>query len=153
MSSGPSPNNMRARRLLAGGVIGGHLAALLSVAAFLMARGTAAAVSAAIAGVVVIAFFTIGQAVQVMVADAPAKRVMFAAMASYAIRVSLLGIVLILVLDNAERFGQMDPTAVVATTISVVIGWLAGVFRVYSQLRFPIYDSTESSASKTGPNH
>ena len=65
----------------------------------------------------------------------------------------ITGIVLILVLDNAERFGQMDPTAVVATTISVVIGWLAGVFRVYSQLRFPIYDSTESSASKTGPNH
>lgn len=153
MSSEPSPNNVRARRLLVGGVIGGHLAALLSVGAFLVARGTAAGVSAAIAGVVVLAFFTIGQAVQVMVADAPAKRVMFAALASYAIRVSLLGIVLILVLDNAERFGQMDPTAVVATTIGVVIGWLAGVFRVYSRLRFPIYDSTESSPSKTGPNN
>ena len=151
MSSRPSQSSLRARRLLAGGVIGGHVAALLSVAGFLLARGVASAVSAAIAAVVVIAFFIIGQAVQVMVADSAAKLVMVAALASYAIRVSLLGVVLMVVLDNADRFAQLDATAVVATTICVVIGWLAGVFRVYSRLRFPIYDSTEVGPSQTGP--
>ena len=53
MSSRPSQSSLRARRLLAGGVIGGHVAALLSVAGFLLARGVASAVSAAIAAVVV----------------------------------------------------------------------------------------------------
>lgn len=138
-----SANVKRARRLLAAGVAGGHAALLLAVVAFAIARGLPAAVSAAVAGVLTIAFFTIGQAVQVLVADAPAKQVMFAALASYAGRVTAMGLLLILALNNAERIGFMDPVAVVVSTIAVVIGWLGAEFWAYSKLRILVYDEPE----------
>ncbi len=140
-----SPHTKRARQLLVGAAIGGHLAALTCVGAFLVAGGVASGVSAAVAGVVTLAFFTIGQAVQVMVADEPPRKVLFAAMASYAIRVSLLGLLLQLAMVNASRFEAMDAVAVVVTTIATVIVWLGTEFWVYTRLRIPVYDSDEPS--------
>lgn len=137
---GPTANRRRALRLLTGAAIGGHLAALVCVVGFWLARGPASGLSAAIAAAVVLAFSIIGQAVQVLVADAPAKTVMVAALASYGGRVSVLGIVLMMALSNSARFVAMDPIAVVVTTIGVVIGWLGAEFRVYSHLRIPVYD-------------
>ncbi len=69
-----SANVRRARRLLAGGAAGGHIALVLTVAGFWIGRGVPAAVTAAVFGVLTIAFFTIGQAVQVLVADAARRR-------------------------------------------------------------------------------
>lgn len=140
---GSSANTVRARQLLTGAAIGGHTVAVVCVATFWFVRGPAAGVSAAVAGAVVLAFSMIGQAVQVLVADAPAKTVMIAALASYGFRVSALGIVLLLALDNAPRLEAMDPIAVVVTTIAVVFGWLATEFWVYSRLRIPIYDEPD----------
>lgn len=138
-----SANVERARRLLAAGAAGGHLVLLVVVAIFALTGGVRAAVSAAVAGIVTIAFFTIGQAVQVMVADAPAKKVMIVSLASYGGRVSILGLLLILALDNAERVEFMDPVAIFVATIAVVFGWLAAEFRAYAGLRIPIYDEPE----------
>lgn len=137
---GPSANTRRAQRLLMAGVAGGHAALLACVVAFALAGGWPGALSAAIAGVVTIAFFTIGQAVQVVVADAPARRVLIASLASYVLRVTVLGLLLALALDNADRVAWLDPVAVAATTIAVVIGWLAVELWVYSRMRIPVYD-------------
>lgn len=140
---GASANTVRARQLLTGAAIGGHTVAVVCVATFWFVQGPAAGMSAAVAAVVVLAFSMIGQAVQVLVADAPAKTVMIAALASYGFRVSALGIVLILALDSAPRLEAMDPIAVVVTTIVVVFGWLATEFWVYARLRIPIYDEPD----------
>ena len=80
-------------------------------------------VSAALAGILTIAFFTIGQAVQVLVADADSRTVLVAALASYIGRVVGLGALLALALANADRLRAMDPVAVAVSTIVVVLGW------------------------------
>lgn len=139
----PSDNVMRARRLLAGGAAGGHVGAILVVALFWLVRGPESGVSAALAAVVTLAFNIIGLGVQVLVADAPARTVMIAALASYGARVSALGIVLMFVLANAERFAVLDPVAIVVGTAVVVFSWLAAEFWTYSRLRIPVFDPPE----------
>jgi len=150
MAERPASGNVtRARRLLTGAAIGGHVVGLVCVLAFWLARGPASGISAAVAAAVTLAFSIIGQAVQVLVADAPAKTVMIASLASYGGRVSVLGIVLLLALDNAERVAAMDPVAVVVTTIAVVFGWLTAEFRVYSRLRIPVFDEPEETRPRS----
>lgn len=139
----PSPNVLRARRLLAGGAAGGHAALLVCVVVFGITGGVPGAVSAALAGVLTIAFFTIGQAVQVLVADADPRRVLLAALLSYAGRIGALGVLLVVALANRERLSGMDPTAVAVSTIAVVVGWLAAEIWVFSRLRIPVFDQTE----------
>lgn len=138
---GPSASAVRARRLLVGGLVGGHVGALVVSLAFWLGAGPEAGVSAAVAAVVTLAFSTVGQAVQVIVADADPRIVMVAALGSYVLRVSVLGLLLVVVLQNAGRFAAVDPVAVVAGTIVVVMTWLAGEFRVYSRLRIPVFDA------------
>ena len=140
----PGPNAVRARRLLLGGLAGGHLAAVLAVLGCGIGGGLVAGASAAVAAVTTLAFFTIGQGVQVLVAEAPPKQVLLAALASYGVRVSALGLLLMLALSHPERLGQLQPVPVVIGTIAVVIGWLAGEIRVHSRLRIPVFDSNES---------
>lgn len=134
-------NALRARKLLLGGLVGGHIAALVCVAGFALFGGFDAGVSAVLAAGVTIAFFTIGQAVQILVAEAPPMVVMFASLASYGLRVSLLGIALMITLDQAERFAWLHPMGLVITTIVVVFGWLIAEFRAYRQLRIPAFDT------------
>lgn len=145
----PSPNVLRARRLLAGGAVGGHVAMLTCVGVFLVIGGVPGAVSAAVAGVLTIAFYTIGQAVQVLVADADPRRVLVASLASYIGRVAVLGALLALALANRDRLSVMDPTAVVVSTIAVVIGWLGAESWVFSRLRIPVFDETERPADRS----
>ncbi|MFT4109331.1 hypothetical protein, partial [Propionicimonas sp.] len=120
-----------------------HIAMVVCVVGFGLSGGVLPAVSAAIAGVLTIAFFTIGQAVQVLVADAEPGRVLLAALLSYAGRMGALGVLLALALANRERLAGMDPVAVVVTTIAVVAGWLAAEIRVFARLRIPVFDETE----------
>ena len=149
-SAAPSANALRARRLLAGGAVGGHAVWVSCVVAFGLVGGVAGAVSAALAGVLTIAFYTIGQAVQVLVADADPRTVLFASLVSYVARVGGLGALLAVALANAERFRGMDTTAVAVTTIAVVLGWLAAEIWVFSRLRIPVFDETERPSDTVG---
>lgn len=135
-----SDNVARARALLIGGTIGGHVAGAVAVVCFFAFRGERAGISALLAAAVTLAFNIIGMAVQVAVADAAPKVVMMAALASYGTRVGLLGIVLMATLSSPLGKSLLDPTAVVVTTISVVLGWLAWEFWAYSRLRIPVFD-------------
>ena len=108
------------------------------------------AVSAALAGILTVAFFTIGQAVQVLVADSDPRTVLFASLVSYIARVGGLGALLALALANADRLTAMNTTAVAVTTIAVVLGWLAAEIWVFSRLRLPVFDETERTSNTTG---
>ncbi|MCB0912834.1 MAG: hypothetical protein KDB60_14575, partial [Propionibacteriaceae bacterium] len=94
-------------------------------------------------GVLVIAFFTIGQAVQVLMADADPRRVLFASLVSYAVRIGALAALLGVALANRERLAGLEPTAVAVSTIVVVVGWLAGEIRTFMRLRIPVFDESE----------
>lgn len=131
----------RARRLLVAGLAGGHVAFVLCVIGFWLGGGQGAAGTAGVVAVIVIAFFTIGHAVQLWVADAAPKVVLFAALASYTIRVTLLGFILWLVVAERVEFPWIDDPAAVITTVVVAHGWLLAEFWAYRQLRIPAFDA------------
>ena len=136
-----SPATRRAHRLLAGGLFGGHMAAIVSVSAFWIAAGRDAGVSALLAAVGTLLFYTVGLAIQVATADAAPRTVFVASMVSYFGRVGLFGGVLALAMANADAVVWLDSTAVVVTTIAVVIGWLTVEVWVHSRLRIPVFDT------------
>lgn len=139
-AAGPSPDTQRAQKLLVGGAIGGHIGALAVTVAFFAWRGTASGVSCLIACAITLAFYIVGQAVQVMVADAPPSKVLAASLVSYVVRVSALGGLLAIAMTQQRRLTQMDPTAVVVGTLVVVASWLAAEIVTFSRLRIPAYD-------------
>lgn len=141
-----SADRARALHLLKAGVLGGHVGALVSSLAFFWTRGPASGVSCLIAAVIALAFYTIGQAVQVAYSDAPTGTVLTASLVSYAVRVSALGGVLALSMTQQERLTSMDPTAVVVGTLAVVGTWLGAEIFAFSRLRFPVFDPPASNS-------
>lgn len=141
----PSANVQRALRLLQAGLVGGHVAAFTAVGLFWAVRGTQAGITAAIAAAATIAFYAIALGAQLMVADSPPKVVLFAWLASYLLRVTVLGLALAVTLSQAERFTWLDPIALVVTTIAVVLGWLGFELYAYSKLRIPVFDPPGAS--------
>ena len=127
-------------RLLAGGAIGGHVVLLACVLWFAVTGGRPAAVWALLAGLVTIVFFTIGQGIQVLVAEADPKVVLGASLASFTLRAGGLGALLAWSVDNSARIPSLDPVAIAVTAIAVVVGWLAAEIWVFTKLRVPIYD-------------
>lgn len=122
----------------------GHAAALIVVGVLFFVRGPAGALSGAIAALAVLAFFGLGQLVQILVADASPQVVMAAALGSYAFRVGLPAIALIAIGNNPERLAGMDRVSVAVAAIAVVIAWLAGEIWAFSRLRIPVFDPSES---------
>jgi len=134
------PDAQRRAATAVGGAIGGHTGALVCTAAFFALKGPMSGVSCLLACAVTLAFYVIGQAVQVRMADADVTRVLTASLVSYGVRVSALGGLLAIALSQQERLALMDPTAVVAGTLTVVVAWLAAEIVAFSRLRFPVFD-------------
>ena len=135
-----SANAQRARQLLAGGAMGGHAAALIVVGVLYFVRGPSSLASSALTALAVLAFFGLGQLVQIWVADAAPQIVLTAALGSYAFRVGLPALALLLISRDPERLAEMDRVAVAVTAIVVVLGWLAAEIWTFSRLRIPVFD-------------
>ncbi len=144
-----SESSRRAQQLLVAGLVGGHVAGLTVVGLFLALRGANAGATAAIGAAVTIAFYTIALAVQLAVADASPKVVLFAWFGSYVTRVSLLGLGLAAVLANAERWAWLDPVALFVSTIATVMGWLGLELWAFSRMRVPVYDNPSEISRPT----
>ena len=146
-----NPNRSRALRLLAGGLIGAGLATLGATVALWVARGPSGAVSALVTAVVVIGFFSLGQGLQAVVADASPQLGLVVALSSYLLRVVLLGVVVLGVLGTPDGMSGVDRLAVVVATIVVVVGWVSGEVAAYHKLRIPVYDSVTTDPPAAGP--
>ncbi len=141
---GTSPDQQRALMLLKAGAIGGHLGGVAASVACLVLRGVASGASSAVAAAITLAFYIVGQAVQVRVADAPPQKVLTAALVSYGARVGLLAGLLAFSLGSPERFPALDAPGVVAGTLAVVVTWLAAEIVAFSRMRFPVFDTAHS---------
>lgn len=144
-----SESTRRAQQLLVAGLVGGHVAALTVVGLFLALGGPNAGATAAIGAAVTIVFYTIALGVQLAVADASPKVVLFAWFASYVTRVSILGVGLAAVLANAERWSWLDPVALFVSTIATVMGWLGLELWAYSRMRVPVYDDPSEISGRS----
>lgn len=96
--------------------------------------------SAGLAAALVVLFYTLGQWVQIRVADAPARTVFRASVLSYVARVTALGGVLFVYLANAGSGVRLLALPLVVTAIATVVGWLTGEILVFSRLRIPNFD-------------
>jgi hypothetical protein len=148
--SGPSIHVIRARKLLLGGLVGGGVATVGCLIVFGVLNGVPGLLSAALGGGIVLAFYTIGQYVMVRTADAGARTLMIVSMTSYFARFCVIGMFLLLVARKAESWSQVNPTALTASAVAVVIGWLAVEIFVFSRLRIGTYDSEYVAPAVSG---
>jgi len=146
--TGPSIHVVRARKLLLGGLAGGLVAAVFSLLAFGLAYGSPGLRSAALAAGMVLFFYTAGQLVMVMFADAGARTLLAVSMASYTARVVVLGLLLLIFDKHRDDWPSILPLGVFLTTIAVVVGWLAVEVLVFSRLRIEHYDTEYQPPSK-----
>lgn len=137
---GPRASRQRARFLMEGGLVGAHAFAIPAVGLSFALGGKTAAGWALASSAVVFVFFVIGQGVQVIVAEASPSTVFGASMASYCLRALGLGLLLYFATRHQEVFTNFAPTAVFATIVATVSGWIGGEIFAYSRLDFPVYD-------------
>lgn len=137
----PSIHVVRARKLLVGGLVGGAGATALCLVGFGMGYGGSGMLSAAVAAVVVLFFYSAGQLVMVAFADAGARTLLSVAMASYTARVVMLGLLLLIYHKHASSLPVLMPIPVFVSTIAVVAGWLLVEVFVFSRLRIGAYDT------------
>jgi len=130
----------RAIRLLNGGLLGGHVALVICAVTFGLLNGPYGLLWAILSGLVTVVFFTIGQGVQVLVADADPKVVFAASMSSYVLRVAGLAGLLVWAQAWRGRLIGLDPAALAVTAIAVVIGWIGMEIFVFTRLRIPSFD-------------
>lgn len=115
---------------------------------FLAGPGGLAA--AATASGVVLGFFALGQSLQLAVADAPPRVALFVALASYALRVVLLGVLLSSALAGSRPDG-VAAGALLGATLAATAGWITGEVIAFTRLRIPVFDSTQSSPPLRDP--
>jgi hypothetical protein len=138
---GPSIHVVRARKLLAGGAVGGLAATAICLIIFGIAGGYSGLISAALAAAMVLFFYGVGQYVMVLFADAGARTLLTVSMSSYTARVVILGLILVLYNRYREAWPALLPMAIFITTIVVVAGWLVVEVFVFSRLRIGVYDT------------
>ncbi len=147
-AGGPSVHVRRAQKLLLGGAVGGLSATVACLAGFGIAYGASGVVSAAVAGVLVLLFYAVGQYVMVLFADAGARLLLSVALFSYTTRVLLLGLALLVYQRNADAV-TLDPMAVFLTTVGVVVGWLVAEVWVFTRLRVGAFDAEYAAPPQT----
>jgi hypothetical protein len=152
-AGGPSIHVQRARKLLRGGAVGGVAASLLCLVGFTIGYGMPGLVSAALAAVMVLFFYGVGQYVMVLFADAGARTLLAVSMCSYTTRVVLIGLVLVLYNRYYESWPTLIPMVIFVTTMAVVVGWLAVEIFVFSRLRIGAYDTeyVPPSSARSAP--
>ena len=143
MSPALSANASRARQLLVGGLLAGLAVGIGAVAVSWIIAGRTAALAAGCAVLIVVAFFALGQAVQVWCADFDAMVVLMLAMVSYVVRVAAIGFLVLGVLNQPGPWSE-HRIWVLGVAIATVAGWLAGEIWAYTRLRIPVFGETTS---------
>lgn len=102
--------------------------------------GTRGAISVALAAGLVLAYFVSGQLVETITLRMADSNGMTITMASYAVRVALLGVILWWAMSTPAIAGLLSNTWVAAGALVALLGWLTGLMIWHSRARIPIYD-------------
>ena len=143
MSHPLSVNASRVRQLLVGGLLAGMAVGIGAVSVSWFVAGRSAALVVACVVAVVVAFFALGQAVQLWCADQDPTVVLVVALLSYVARVVAIGFLVLGVLSQPGPWSDHRPW-VLGASLATVAGWLAGEIWAYSRLRIPVFGETTS---------
>ncbi len=136
----PSPSRVRAMRLFVGGLVGWHISLVPAGLVGALLDGVTGLLSALIGAALAVAYYAIGQGVQMQYADAPPRTIRAASVASYVVRVGLLGLLLYGSLTWPAVTAALDTRGLFAGIVSGVVGWLVGLVVVFRRLRVPTFD-------------
>ncbi|MGL4832118.1 MAG: hypothetical protein ACRCWS_06060 [Propionibacteriaceae bacterium] len=131
---------MRAMYLLLGGLLGVHACAVPVLIACAWLRGKGGCVAALLALAVVIFCFGVGQAVQVGLAESAPPVVLAGSLASYAVRMGLLGLMLWAMRNHAQQL-HLHTRVFFFSVVVLTVGWFLGEVMTFMRLRFPVYDT------------
>lgn len=124
--------------MLVGGLAAGHVGMLCAVAMGSLLGQPNATLSALIGGALVIVFFSVGQAVELVAVTMASMMGLVATLFSYLVRMILLGVSLSIVLRIGG--GRVGPEWVFCGVVCTVIGWVTGVVVVAARQRVPVFD-------------
>lgn len=127
--------------MMLGGVIAAHLVGLPILCASYLFRGPGALLSAGLGFAAVLAFYGLGQWLEVIAVELPGMQGMGLVLTSYAVRVTGITAALWAIL-SLEKVGQLVSGGWLAgSLVASVIAWVVGVVLVASRQRVPIYDT------------
>lgn len=131
----------RARQMLIGGLVLGHVAGVTVIGLALALGGTDAVISAAIGFACVLVFFAVGQAIELVACEMEPVQGMAVALGAYAVRVIGIGAGLGVIVNHPAMAPHVRPGWLMAAVTATVVAWIGGVVLVASRQRVPIYDA------------
>ena len=96
-----------------------------------------------------IGFFGLAQLVQAVVAECKPSTILWASVASFVVRVTILGVILYLVLAS-QYMDHVNPHALMASLLVCTTVWIGASMLTLLNLRIPVYDFEYQSASSEG---
>lgn len=131
----------RAREMMVGGLVLGHVAGLVVLGLGLAIGGTDAAITAALGFAAVVIFFSIGQYIEVIACELDPVQGMGLALVSYMVRVVGIGAGLWFILGHPAVEPHVQKGWLLLSVVATVVAWITGVVVVASRQRVPIYDT------------
>lgn len=135
------PASRRAREMMLGGLLGGHIAGLAVFGAALIFGGPGAAMTVALGFAAVVIFYAVGQAIEVVAAELPDLQGLSLVMVSYAVRVVGIAGGLWFILDLPAVRSSLREGWLLLSVVATVLSWVSGVVLVAARQRIPVFDS------------
>lgn len=132
---------MRARQMMVGGLVLGHVVGFTVLGLALGIGGGDAAITVALGFASVVIFFSIGQAIEVIACELDPVQGMGLALASYMVRVVGVGAGLWFILEHPAVAPHVVKGWLLLAVVATVVAWITGVVVVASRQRVPIYDA------------
>lgn len=131
---------LRARQMMLGGVVGGHMVGLAILVAAYCFDGADAALTAALGFATVVLFYAIGQAIEVVACELAPIQGMGLVLVSYAVRVIGIAAGLWGVLSLPPVAEKVSEGWLLLSVTGTVLAWVTGVVLVAARQRVPVYD-------------
>lgn len=135
-----SPATRRAREMMVGGLIAGHVVGLTILGLALAIGGPGAALTAALGFAAVVVFYSIGQAIEVVAAELEPLQGLGLVLVSYAVRVVGIAAGLWGLLSLPAVAPHVAEAWLLLSVAGTVLAWVAGVVFVASRQHVPVYD-------------
>lgn len=131
----------RAKEMMLGGLIGGHVVGLTIVGLALAMGGGGAALTAALGFAAVVIFYSIGQAIEVIASELEPFQGMGLVLVSYGVRVVGIAAGLWGLLSLPSIAPHVSRGWLLLSVSGTVVAWVIGVVFVASRQHVPVYDT------------
>ena len=131
----------RARQMMVGGLVAGHVVGLTILGLALAIGGPGAALTAALGFAAVVIFYSMGQALEVVASELEPMQGMGLVLVSYAVRVVGIAAGLWFLLGLPQVAPHVSRGWLLLSIAGTVVAWVTGVVLVASRQRVPVYDT------------